>query len=102
MCWHLNLYITPLFCSLLSLSCGCHEEYCCSVCAFKMNLYPIVVTCVLLNFLPSTCMYGTTMEVFLLLVLLLVSVLLLLVGWLNDHGTWFIVGLVFACSNCML
>ena len=53
-------------------------------------LVPLECTCiplllhVLLNLSPSPCIYGTTIEMFLLLLLLLVPLLdLLLLGWLS-------------------
>ena len=64
LCGHLYLYITPLFCSLVSLSLGPASNV-------LMVFEPLKCTCipfllhVLLNFSPNPCIYGTTMERFL-------------------------------------
>ena len=76
---------------------GCHEGCFYSVCAFKVNWYSFVLH-VLLNFSPSQCLYGTTMQMFLLFMLLLDPLLLLLlVGWLSMELGWLLVWCL--CSN---
>ena len=77
MCGHLNLYMAPLFCSLVSLSLG-------DMSSVFTVLEPLMCTCmsfllhVLLNFSPNPCIYGTTMERYLLLLLLVPLLLWLL------------------------
>ena len=80
-CGHLYLYMTPLFCSLVSLSLGAMSRV-------LMVFDPLRCTCipfqlhVLLNFSPNPCMYETTMKMFLLW-LLVPLLLLLVVFWLS-------------------
>ena len=70
------------FSVVCSLVLGNHEECFNNVCAFKWICISLLLHD-FLNFSPSPCVYGTSMEMFLLLLLLLVPLLLLLVGWLS-------------------
>ena len=67
-CGHLYLYMTPLFCSLMSLSSD-------TINSIFIVFEPLKSTCIpfllhiLLNSSPNSCINGTTMERFLLLLI---------------------------------
>ena len=87
MCGHLNLYITPHFWSLLSLSLGAMRRVLMVLVPLKCTWIPKLLHD-LLKLFPSPWMYGTTIEMFLLF-----DPLLLLLGcWI---GCLSIVDVVF-------
>ena len=82
-CGHLYLYMTPLFCSLVSLSLGAISKVLIMFKPLKCTCIPFLLH-LLLNFSPNPCRNGTTTEMFLLLLLMLVPLLLwVLLCWLS-------------------
>ena len=81
--WAFELVDNSTFLHLAVFIFGCHEECFYGVCALEKHLYSFVITCPF-ELLPIPCIYGTTMEMFLLLLLFpLFGVLSLdLVSWL--------------------